>query len=315
MKKAIMTILCFVLMIVTTEAASIRVQIATELAMAIMQDVQVVTPDNPDVNKCPCKGTKYITHGDGHRTPCPCGPNCKCKKPQGDMGQEPVEEEVFEEFFEEAPEPSDEPDPGIVERYEARQAAKAAEAAPEPVEDSEICQCGCGKEGCNCQELSTTVCVPDDYDKDEVKAFLSGVVSEKAAAAEAAEEAERTKDMPALTFKEKYDFVVYHFGADWCSHCVRMDKNVWTQDDIKDYAADNRIALRALDHENEKHDKYFKHYKVGRHDTRQKVGDRTTIPVVLIVPTSDYNDVAYRASGYHTKEAIRTLMEGLQKEE
>jgi len=26
---------------------------------------------NPDINKCACKGTGSITHGDGHKTPCP----------------------------------------------------------------------------------------------------------------------------------------------------------------------------------------------------------------------------------------------------
>lgn len=27
-----------------------------------------------------CKGTGYITHGDGHKTPCPCPASCKCKQ-------------------------------------------------------------------------------------------------------------------------------------------------------------------------------------------------------------------------------------------
>ena len=33
-----------------------------------------VTPDggpHPDVDKCPCKGSGKIRHGDGHYTPCP----------------------------------------------------------------------------------------------------------------------------------------------------------------------------------------------------------------------------------------------------
>ena len=29
-----------------------------------------IGPD-PDINKCACKGTGSITHGDGHKTPCP----------------------------------------------------------------------------------------------------------------------------------------------------------------------------------------------------------------------------------------------------
>ena len=39
-------------------------------------DVDPVTPDedlkpDPDADKCACKGTGKIVHGDGHHTPCP----------------------------------------------------------------------------------------------------------------------------------------------------------------------------------------------------------------------------------------------------
>jgi hypothetical protein len=30
----------------------------------------IVRPD-PDISKCPCKGSGVITHGDGHQTQCP----------------------------------------------------------------------------------------------------------------------------------------------------------------------------------------------------------------------------------------------------
>ena len=30
-----------------------------------------------------CGGKGYITHGDGHRTACPCPTACKCKSPTG----------------------------------------------------------------------------------------------------------------------------------------------------------------------------------------------------------------------------------------
>jgi len=30
-----------------------------------------IKPPDPDADKCPCKGTGVITHGDGHKTECP----------------------------------------------------------------------------------------------------------------------------------------------------------------------------------------------------------------------------------------------------
>lgn len=39
-------------------------------------------PPAPRPNVCPdCKGTGWVVHGDGHRTPCPCG-----IEPQGPRG-------------------------------------------------------------------------------------------------------------------------------------------------------------------------------------------------------------------------------------
>lgn len=37
--------------------------------------------DSPATECCgACQGTGLITHGDGHKTPCPCPPDCKCKQ-------------------------------------------------------------------------------------------------------------------------------------------------------------------------------------------------------------------------------------------
>lgn len=36
--------------------------------------------DNNNPIACECNGTGFITHGDGHRTPCPAGEDCKSKK-------------------------------------------------------------------------------------------------------------------------------------------------------------------------------------------------------------------------------------------
>jgi hypothetical protein len=41
-------------------------------------------PEPPKPGCCTeCGGKGYITHGDGHRTACPCPASCKCKNPTG----------------------------------------------------------------------------------------------------------------------------------------------------------------------------------------------------------------------------------------
>lgn len=46
--------------------------------------------DNVDVvdKDCECGGTGQIKTGDGRTFPCPCGPDCKCKKKAGNSGLE-----------------------------------------------------------------------------------------------------------------------------------------------------------------------------------------------------------------------------------
>ena len=65
---------------------SLTADIACETARMVTQLRQVPAPEpkpSPDGDCCKqCKGTGFITHGDGHKTPCPCPPNCPCKKPK-----------------------------------------------------------------------------------------------------------------------------------------------------------------------------------------------------------------------------------------
>ena len=41
----------------------------------------VINTASAPVSECcgVCKGG-FITHGDGHKTPCPCPPECECKE-------------------------------------------------------------------------------------------------------------------------------------------------------------------------------------------------------------------------------------------
>lgn len=43
------------------------------------------TPPGPEPEPKPgccdeCRGTGWIVHGDGHKTPCPCPQSCQCKQ-------------------------------------------------------------------------------------------------------------------------------------------------------------------------------------------------------------------------------------------
>jgi hypothetical protein len=46
-------------------------------AAYVIHTTQSATPAKDCCGEC--KGG-FITHGDGHKTPCPCPPECKCKQ-------------------------------------------------------------------------------------------------------------------------------------------------------------------------------------------------------------------------------------------
>jgi thiol-disulfide isomerase/thioredoxin len=72
-------------------AKKMRAYQATRLAVAVMNTPDT-TPDEDDVEQC--DGSGYITHGDGHKTPCPGCPACK-----GKDGKEPVAADIEPEYY------------------------------------------------------------------------------------------------------------------------------------------------------------------------------------------------------------------------
>lgn len=67
---------------VPREAA--RASAAVSVARASMVMGEPAPAPEPAPGGCcvECRGTGWITHGDGHRTACPCPPTCACKKPK-----------------------------------------------------------------------------------------------------------------------------------------------------------------------------------------------------------------------------------------
>lgn len=54
-------------------------RVAAEAAVTINQPVTVAPVKSDCCGEC---NGGWITHGDGHRTPCPCPSTCKCKAPK-----------------------------------------------------------------------------------------------------------------------------------------------------------------------------------------------------------------------------------------
>ena len=55
----------------------------TEINLSIDRAEEGIIKETVDDNKpvaCECNGTGFIVHGDGNKTPCPAGENCKSKK-------------------------------------------------------------------------------------------------------------------------------------------------------------------------------------------------------------------------------------------
>lgn len=74
-------------------AADYRDEIALDMALVTLQaDVPSPSP-TPDGQCERCGGTGWITHGDGHKTPCP---ECKGARPQGILGISDVTKAVKE---------------------------------------------------------------------------------------------------------------------------------------------------------------------------------------------------------------------------
>lgn len=73
------------------EFVNFRPEISTGITKAVMsEDTAPINPDDEDLSDCPCnKSTGMITHGDGHRSKCPCtSGECGCVN---NSGEEPKE--------------------------------------------------------------------------------------------------------------------------------------------------------------------------------------------------------------------------------
>lgn len=156
-----------------------RPYISTNMAKAVMKDN---TPDEVDPVDEKCDGSGWITHGDGHKTPCPGCPNCK--------------------------------------------------------------------------------------DTQKQKADTSA--------------------------KSKY--VIYHFGAEWCSPCKQMKSRTWSNSIVKKTIKEEDAKLYYLDYDNKEHKQFFDYYKVS------------SMPTVIMVARGEESKVIYKDTGYRGPESMAKII-------
>jgi len=92
-KKYLPLIVFVIIVLIPTEAkkqllARVLDSRQAEGYVAFVVNETTKEAEEDQVTKCECGGTRQLTHGDGHKTPCPCDP-CDCVKVASDAGSCP----------------------------------------------------------------------------------------------------------------------------------------------------------------------------------------------------------------------------------
>ncbi len=48
-----------------------------------------------------------------------------------------------------------------------------------------------------------------------------------------------------LASKENHPIILVFQGSDWCAPCIKLDREIWSSDEFKDYAKDHFVMLQA----------------------------------------------------------------------
>jgi len=135
----------------------------------------------------------------------------------------------------------------------------------DPVDpEKERCQCGCGKIGCKCEKSGQ--CFP-------------------------------IKDTEDATMEDPR-YYIYHFGADWCSPCIKMKQITWSNSEVKKTISDRDGELHFLDADTPSHKEFFEYYNIKLY------------PTVIIVKADNLENPIFRMSGYISPETMNDILQG-----
>ncbi|WP_111709704.1 thioredoxin family protein [Lutibacter citreus] len=88
-----------------------------------------------------------------------------------------------------------------------------------------------------------------------------------------------------LASKENKKIVLVFQGSDWCAPCIKLDKEIWSTQEFKNYADKNFVMLKA-DFPRKKKNKLSEEEKKSNQQLMEKYNTRGYFPFVAVLDKS-----------------------------
>lgn len=87
-------------------------------------------------------------------------------------------------------------------------------------------------------------------------------------------------------------YYVYHLGAEWCGPCIKLKRDVWSNQDLRKLMQEKGAKLYLFDIDNEEHKKMFDYYKIKLYPT-------------IIIVDKESGNVLNRFEGFRNLEQMK----------
>lgn len=88
-----------------------------------------------------------------------------------------------------------------------------------------------------------------------------------------------------LASKENKSIVLVFQGSDWCAPCIKLDKEIWSTEEFKNYAAEHFVMLQA-DFPKRKKNALPKEQQLKNNDLAEKYNTKGYFPFVVVLDES-----------------------------
>lgn len=93
-------------------------------------------------------------------------------------------------------------------------------------------------------------------------------------------------------------YYVYHLGAEWCGPCIKLKRDVWANEELREMMGEVGAKLYIFDADNPDHKKMFDYYKAKLYPT-------------IIVVDKNSGEVLNRFEGFRTLEEMKKTIKDL----